>query len=98
MSVEVSDISSGKLTKTTVFKSPVSISSSTIMLSPDETMLYVVNTQGATVSALFFDKTTGTITPGCTSPKISRAVAKLVISGWTQSYQSNRKWRRSLRC
>ena len=71
MSVEVSDISSGKLTKTTVFKSPVSISSSTIMLSPDETMLYVVNTQGATVSALFFDKTTGTITPGCTSPKIS---------------------------
>jgi 6-phosphogluconolactonase (cycloisomerase 2 family) len=71
LSVEVSDISSGKLTKTTVYRSPVTISSSNIMLSPDETMLYVVNTQGASVSALFFNKTTGTITAGCTSPKIA---------------------------
>ena len=70
-SVEVSDISSGKLTKTKVYMSPVSISSSTLMLSPDETMLYVVNTQGASVSALFFDKTSGAITPGCTSPKLA---------------------------
>jgi 6-phosphogluconolactonase (cycloisomerase 2 family) len=67
LGVEVSDISSGKLAKTTVFKSAVSISSSNIMLSPDETMLYVINTQGATVSALFFDKTKGKLTSGCTS-------------------------------
>jgi sugar lactone lactonase YvrE len=40
------------------------------MLSPDETVLYVVNTQGATVSALSFDKTTGKLTPGCTSKQI----------------------------
>lgn len=67
LSVEVSDISSGKLTATKVYKSTVSINSSNIMLSPDETLLYVINTQGATVSALFFDKSTGTLSSGCTS-------------------------------
>ncbi len=67
LSVEISDISSGKLAKTTVFQSTASISSSNIMLSPDETMLYVINTQGATVTALFFDKTKGKLTLGCTS-------------------------------
>ncbi|HEX3818750.1 MAG TPA: beta-propeller fold lactonase family protein [Candidatus Sulfotelmatobacter sp.] len=71
LSVEVSDISSGKLAKTTVYKSSASISSSSLMLSPDETILYVVNTQGASVTALFFDKNSGTISPGCTSPKIA---------------------------
>ena len=37
---------------------------------PDETMLYVVNTQGASVSALFFNSTTGTLSAGCTSPPL----------------------------
>lgn len=69
-SVEVSDISSGKLAKTKVYQSRRSISSSDIRLSPDETMLYVINTQGATVSALFFNKTTGTLSAGCTSPPL----------------------------
>jgi 6-phosphogluconolactonase (cycloisomerase 2 family) len=68
--VEVSDISSGKLTPTVVHTSKVSISSSNVMLSPDETLLYVINTQGATVSAIFFDKTTGTLSGGCTSGQI----------------------------
>jgi sugar lactone lactonase YvrE len=67
MVVEVSDISSGKLSKTIVHKSKASISSSNIMLSPDETLLYVVNTQGDSVSAIFFDKTTGKLSGGCTS-------------------------------
>jgi hypothetical protein len=71
LSVEVSDISSGKLQKTTVYKSPVSISSSTILLSPDETLIYVVNTQGASVTALSFNKATGAIAAGCTSPKLA---------------------------
>lgn len=70
LSVEVSDISSGKLTPTRVYKSSVSINSSNMMLSPDETLLYVINTQGATVSALFFDKNTGKLSAGCTSPPI----------------------------
>jgi 6-phosphogluconolactonase (cycloisomerase 2 family) len=65
--VEVSDISSGKLTKTVVFKSPASISSSNILLSPDESMLYISNTQGDQVSAAFFDKNNGKLTAGCTS-------------------------------
>ncbi len=62
--VEVSDISSGKLTKTVMHKTNASISSSNIMLSPDETLLYVINTQGDTVSAIFFDKTTGNLSAG----------------------------------
>ena|SRR5882672_1180895 len=68
--VEVSDISSGKLTKTRIHNSTASISSSNIMLSPDETLLYVVNTQGDSVSVLFFNKTTGALSAGCTSDPI----------------------------
>jgi len=68
--VEVSDISSGKLTKTTVYQSSASISSSNIRLSPDETLLYVVNSQGDSVSAIFFDKRTGTLSGGCTSNRL----------------------------
>jgi hypothetical protein len=68
--VEVSDISSGKLTRTRVHSSTASISSSNIMLSPDETLLYVVNTQGDSVSVLFFNKIAGTLSDGCTSAPI----------------------------
>ncbi len=74
LSVEVSNISSGKLAKTKPYSSPVSINSSTLMLSPDETLLYVIDTQGAAVSAMFFNKTTGTLSTGCTSPAISGQV------------------------
>jgi len=74
---EVSDISSGSLTKTVVYPSPASISSSNIMLSPDETLLYVVDTQGDRVSAAFFDKSTGALTPGCTSG---------VLTGYVQNF------------
>jgi hypothetical protein len=69
--VEISDISSGKLAKTKVYQSSASINSSNLRLSPDETMLYVINTQGAAVSALFFDKSTGRISSGCTSAPLS---------------------------
>jgi 6-phosphogluconolactonase (cycloisomerase 2 family) len=69
--VEVSDISSGKLTKTIPYESGASISSSNILLSPDETLLYISDTQGDRVSAAFFDKNTGTIRPGCTSNLLS---------------------------
>jgi hypothetical protein len=70
MVVEVSDISSGHLRPTWVYRSGASISSSNVMLSPDESLLYVVNTQGASVSAYLFDKKTGRLTLGCTSPPI----------------------------
>jgi 6-phosphogluconolactonase (cycloisomerase 2 family) len=65
--IEISDISTGKLTKTTVFASPAAINSSSVMLSPDETLLYVSNNQGDRISAAFFDKTTGNISGGCRS-------------------------------
>src|SRR5262249_31047474 len=65
--VEVSDISSGKLKPTVVYKSNAAISSSNILLSPDESVLYIANTQGDRVSAAFFDKSTGKLSGGCTS-------------------------------
>lgn len=71
LNVEVADISSGRILKTTVYKSKASISSSNIVLSPDETTLYVADTQGAAVTALFFDKKTGKLSPGCTSGRIA---------------------------
>jgi len=66
--VEVSDISSGKLSKTVVYRLGPQLSSSTLFLSPDESLLYIANTQSGTVKAEFFDKATGKISPGCTSP------------------------------
>jgi hypothetical protein len=68
--VEVSDISSGRLTPTTVYQTHSAISSSNVMLSPDETILFISNTQGDTVSAAFFDHTTGRVTSGCKSRRI----------------------------
>ena len=76
--MEVFDISSGMLMKTVAYRSLVGISSSNIMLSPDETLLYVINTQGDQVSAAFFDKTSGTFSRGCTS-----GLFKNYVSGWS---------------
>jgi hypothetical protein len=69
--VEVSDISSGRLTPTVLYTGNKSISSSNIMLSPDETLLYVINTQGASVSAMFFNAATGVLSDGCKSKTVS---------------------------
>jgi sugar lactone lactonase YvrE len=74
--VEVSYIVSGKLSKTVVYKSAASISSSNVMLSPDESMLYVANTQGDAVSALYFNKATGKLSAGCTSGPLKGQSAK----------------------
>ncbi len=68
--LEVSDISSGVLNKTVMYKSTDSISSSTIKLSPDESVLYVVNTQGDSVTAYNFDRKTGFLKRGCKSDPI----------------------------
>jgi sugar lactone lactonase YvrE len=76
MVVEVSDISSGKLKPTWVYTSVSSISSSNVILSPDENFLYVVNTQGASVSAIRFNKETGRLTWACTSEPIRGQSAK----------------------
>jgi hypothetical protein len=65
--IEVSDISSGKLTNTTVYHLGPRRNSSSVLLSPDETLLYIGNTQGGQVIAAFFDKIKGTLTKGCAS-------------------------------
>jgi hypothetical protein len=65
--VEVSDISSGKLTKTIVYHLGSRRNSSTVLLSPDETLLYIGSTQSGQIVAAFFDKTNGTLTKGCAS-------------------------------
>ena len=65
--VEVSDVSSGNLTPTVVYRLGDGINSSNILLSPDETLLYISNNQGDTVTAAFFDKSTGKLSKGCTS-------------------------------
>ena len=63
--VEVSDISSGKLTPTVVYSLGNEINSSNVLLSPDESLLYITNNQSATVTAAFFDKSTGKLSKGC---------------------------------
>jgi hypothetical protein len=75
MMVEVSDISSGKLAPTVVYKFHGGINSSNVMLSPDESMLYIANTQGDSVTAAFFNSTTGVPTAGCTSGKLKGYVS-----------------------
>lgn len=65
--IEVSDISSGKLTKTVVYKSTAGVNSSNILLSPDESILYIANTQGDAVTAAFFNRKTGSLGRSCMS-------------------------------
>ncbi len=65
--VEVSDISSGKLTKTVLYNVGNAGNSNNVLLSPDETLLYISNTGPGKVTAAFFNPTTGKVSPGCTS-------------------------------
>jgi 6-phosphogluconolactonase (cycloisomerase 2 family) len=76
--VEVSDISSGKLTTTIVYQLENGINSSNILLSPDESLLYISNNQGGTITAAFFDKTTGKLSKGCVSGYL-----KGFVSNWS---------------
>jgi hypothetical protein len=65
--VEVSNISSGKLTKTKLYNVGSAGNAASVFLSPDETLLYIANTSVGKVTAAFFDATTGKVSPGCTS-------------------------------
>lgn len=75
--VEVSDLSSGKLGPTVSYlvSEPTNVigpgvNSATVRLSPDQTLLYIGNSQSGTVSAAYFNKTTGKISPGCASNQL----------------------------
>jgi 6-phosphogluconolactonase (cycloisomerase 2 family) len=65
--LEVSDISSGKLTPTIAYDVGKSWNSGNVRLTPDESLIIVSNNSGGTVTAAPFDKATGKIAPGCTS-------------------------------
>ncbi len=76
--IEVSDISSGKLTTTVQYTVKgrgnavgPGINSGSVRLSPDETMIFMGNNDGGSVSAAFFDKNTGKVSGGCTSAQLS---------------------------
>lgn len=68
--VEVSNISSGRLTKTVAYTIGSSIGSSNILLSPDETLLYISNNQGDQITAARFNAGSGVLSLGCTSGKL----------------------------
>ena len=80
--VEVSDISSGRLSPTRVYNlgapitavSPVAVlpgnASANVRLSPDEQLLFISNNQSGNITLGFFNPGTGAIAPGCTSPKL----------------------------
>lgn len=75
--VEVSDLSSGKLTPTVPYLVSqttnvigAGVNSATVRLSPDESLLYIGNSQTGYVTAAFFNKNTGAVTPGCASQQL----------------------------
>jgi len=65
--VQVSDISSHRITPPVVYPLGPAWGADSVRLSPDETVLYISNNSGGRVSAAFFDKATGQVRPGCTS-------------------------------
>jgi Lactonase, 7-bladed beta-propeller len=69
--VEVSDISSGKLTQTVFYSLPSGFNSNNVLLSPDGTLLYVTNNTSGQVSAAFFDAATGVVSGGCISAELN---------------------------
>jgi hypothetical protein len=84
--IEVSDISSGKLKPTVVYGGydgslGTGINSDNLELSPDENLIYVSNNQGGTVTAVFFDKTTGVVSAGCVSAPLRGFNAKWFFGG-----------------
>lgn len=68
--VEVSSLAGGKLQRTVPYVLGNGVDAGAIRLSPDEKLLYMVNSEGGTVTAAFFDAKTGILRPGCTSPAL----------------------------
>lgn len=77
--IEVSDLSSGKLAPTVFYPlgeasrsiAPV-VNSSTVRLSPDESLIYIGNSQSGNISAAFFARSSGKVTGGCASHQLSQ--------------------------
>jgi hypothetical protein len=76
--LEVSDLSSGKLAPTVQYiVGPASnvigpgVNSATVRLSPDQSLLYIGNSQSGNITAAFFNKNTGTVSSGCVSQQLN---------------------------
>ena len=76
--VEVSDLSSGKLAPTVQYTIGLAsravgpgLNSATVRLSPDESLLYIGNSQSGNITAAFFNKNTGRVTAGCASQQLN---------------------------
>lgn len=90
--VEVSDLSSGKLAPTVMYVLGTThnaigagVNSATVRLSPDESLIYIGNSQNAYVSAAFFNKTTGRVSAGCISPPLVNFYNPWSYVGWLQT-------------
>lgn len=68
--LEVSSLASGKLAHTTAYKVGLGVDAGAIRLSPDQSLIYMANSESGTVAAAFFNASTGKITTGCTSPTL----------------------------
>lgn len=79
--VEVSDMSSGVLTATAVYPLGNAWNSGNVLLSPDESVLYVSNNSVGQLTAGFFDPTTGKVSKGCTSPSLKGFYTSYTFSG-----------------
>jgi 6-phosphogluconolactonase (cycloisomerase 2 family) len=70
--IEVSDISSGRLTPTVLYPYlGAGINATNIMLSPNDDLLYVDNTGSATITGLRFNQKTGTVSYSCISSTLN---------------------------
>jgi hypothetical protein len=69
--VEVSSLTAGKLATTVAYSvttvQGTGVDAGAVRLSPDESLLYIANSESGTVTAAYFNPTTGAITHGCTS-------------------------------
>jgi hypothetical protein len=69
--VEVSNLRTGKLDQTIPYNVGRGVDAGAVRLSPDESLLYIANSEGGTVMAAFFDAKTGKIAPGCRSIELN---------------------------
>ncbi len=79
--IEVSDLSSGKLAPTVAYDLGGVWNSGNVRLSPDEKLIFVSNNSGAQVTAAFFDETTGKVTPGCSSGALKGYYKSFIYAG-----------------
>lgn len=90
--VEVSDISSGKLTATVEYGGPGkhfgSEDSQVVRLSPGESLIYLSGGYTGKVGALFFDKNSGTVSKGCESKTLKGHAIHWVGTGATATEET----------